>query len=111
MVYGQPTGIDQLKLFLRIASAHMDVQVPKDIVSEMERTNKKKPPGKTSIQIMFSSRDENDASSNDNAIIKDLTPFPDQGRIFIGFPTHQTTGISTHIAGRFIPTVERENIE
>ncbi|KAH9824771.1 hypothetical protein DFH28DRAFT_941666 [Melampsora americana] len=34
-----------------------------------------------------------------------------QGRVFIGFPTHQTTGFSGSIAARFIPTVERESLD
>ncbi|KAK0530554.1 hypothetical protein OC834_003269 [Tilletia horrida] len=34
-----------------------------------------------------------------------------QGHVFIGFRTHQTTGFSGHLAARFIPTVERESLD
>jgi len=34
-----------------------------------------------------------------------------QGHVFIGFRTHQTTGFAGHLAARFIPTVERESLD
>lgn len=46
-----------------------------------------------------------------NSILSALSPYPSSGRIYIGFPTHQTTGFSSHVAGSFIPTVERESID
>ncbi|PRP80386.1 hypothetical protein PROFUN_11984 [Planoprotostelium fungivorum] len=111
MQFGEPPPLHDLSVFLRIASANIQSRVPPKMGAEMERTNKKKPPVNTSIQMMFTSRDEKEASSTENPIISDLIPFPHQGRVFIGFPTHQTTGLSSHVAGRFIPTVERENID
>ncbi|KAF9167525.1 hypothetical protein DFQ26_004297 [Actinomortierella ambigua] len=98
-------------IFLRTASGHLDVKVTKQFAAEMERTTKKYPPSKTLIQILYLGHDEKEASSESKSIFKDLIPFPDQGRIFIGFPTHQTTGFTSHVAGRFIPTVERESID
>ncbi|CAJ0748626.1 5817_t:CDS:2, partial [Entrophospora sp. SA101] len=69
----------------------------------------------TTIQMIFTGHDERNLPGNSNKkilnVFKDLTPFPDQGRIFIGFPTHQTTGCSVHLAARVIPTVERESID
>ncbi|KAG0223448.1 hypothetical protein BGW41_005587 [Actinomortierella wolfii] len=100
-----------MSIFLRTASGHLDVKVTKQFAAEMERTTKKYPPSKTFIQILYLGHDEMEASSNTKSIFKDLIPFPDQGRIFIGFPTHQTTGFSSHVAGRFIPTVERESLD
>ena len=38
-------------------------------------------------------------------IFKDLLPYPEQGRVYIGFPTQQTTGCCSHLAARVIPTV------
>ena len=38
-------------------------------------------------------------------IFKDLISYPEQGKIYIGFPTNQTTGSSSHLAARVIPTV------
>ncbi|KAG0267611.1 hypothetical protein BG011_002919 [Mortierella polycephala] len=98
-------------IFLRTASGNLDVKVAKKFAAEMERTTKKYPPSQTAIQILYVGHDEKQASANDKSIFKDLVPFPEQGRIFIGFPTHQTTGFSSHVAGRFIPTVERESLD
>ncbi|KAF9976136.1 hypothetical protein BGZ73_009111 [Actinomortierella ambigua] len=100
-----------MSIFLRTASGHLDVKVTKQFAAEMERTTKKYPPSKTLIQILYLGHDEMEASSDNKSIFKDLIPFPNQGRIFIGFPTHQTTGFTSHVAGRFIPTVERESID
>lgn len=98
-------------IFLRTASGNLDVKVSKQFSNEMERTTKKYPPSQTAIQILYVGHDEKQASADDKSIFKDLVPFPEQGRIFIGFPTHQTTGFSSHVAGRFIPTVERESLD
>jgi len=80
----------------------------------MERTTKKRPPSRTVVQIMFTSFDEFQSSSGirgKHNLFDDLIPFPHQGRVFIGFPTHQTTGSSMQIALHVIPTVERESID
>ncbi|KAF9428175.1 hypothetical protein BGZ94_003181 [Podila epigama] len=98
-------------IFLRTASGHLDVKVSKKFADEMERTTKKYPPSQTAIQILYVGHDEKQASAENKTIFKDLVPFPEQGRIFIGFPTYQTTGFSSHVAGRFIPTVERESLD
>ncbi|KAF9435865.1 hypothetical protein BGZ76_005362 [Entomortierella beljakovae] len=98
-------------IFLRTASGNLDVKVTKQFAAEMERTTKKYPPSQTAIQILYVGHDEKQASTENKSIFKDLVPFPEQGRIFIGFPTHQTTGFCSHVAGRFIPTVERESID
>ncbi|KAG0309556.1 hypothetical protein BGZ98_001297 [Dissophora globulifera] len=98
-------------IFLRTASGNLDVKVSKQFAAEMERTTKKYPPSKTAIQILYVGHDEKQASAENKTIFKDLVPFPEQGRIFIGFPTHQTTGFCSHVAGRFIPTVERESLD
>ncbi|CAG8505139.1 14702_t:CDS:10 [Racocetra fulgida] len=107
---GQETSI-----FLRVASGHLDVRVSRAFSADMERTTKKKPPSQTVIQMIFTGYDEQYFSEDKNkkisGIFKNLLPFPEQGRIFIGFPTHQTTGCSSHLAARLIPTVERESID
>ncbi|CAJ0854284.1 11473_t:CDS:10 [Entrophospora sp. SA101] len=100
---------------LKIACGNLGVDVSKSFSEEMEFATKKKPPNNTTIQMIFTGHDERNLPGNSNKeilnIFKDLTPFPDQGRIFIGFPTHQTTGCSVHLAARVIPTVERESID
>ncbi|CAG8538686.1 7915_t:CDS:10, partial [Acaulospora colombiana] len=106
---------EEASMYLRVASGHLDVRVTKAFSNEMERSTKKKPPSTTSIHIIFSGYDEHSYSSDRNEkvsdIFKNLLPYPEQGRIFIGFPTHQTTGCSSHLSARLIPTVERESID
>ncbi|TPX56519.1 hypothetical protein PhCBS80983_g04477 [Powellomyces hirtus] len=101
--------------FMRIASASLSVRVATNLIKEMERTTKKKPPSKTAMQIMWSNYDEYESSSvvrGKNNMFDDLLPAPsDQGRIFIGFPTYQTTGCTAQLAAHLIPTVERESID
>ncbi|CAG8705877.1 9435_t:CDS:2, partial [Ambispora leptoticha] len=117
----QDCSLESTTIFLRIANGYLDVRVSKEFSAEMERSTKKKPPSKTLIQMLFTGFDEHSSSGgggSDNAqskkvidIFKDLLPYPEQGRIFIGFPTHQTTGCCSHLAARVIPTVERESVD
>ena len=97
------------QIFLRTASGKLDVNVSEKNAAEMERTTKKYPPKHTTLQLLYHGHDETETETE--TIFKDLLPFPEQGKIFIGFPTHQTTGFCGHVAGRFIPTVERENLD
>ncbi|KAL0090981.1 hypothetical protein F4703DRAFT_1790933 [Phycomyces blakesleeanus] len=103
--------VEKSSIFLSVITAALSVNVPRDFEKEMERATKKKPPKTTKFQLVYTGKDELDASENNNKIFKDLMPFPHQGRVFIGFPTHQTTGCCSHMAARFIPTVERESID
>ncbi|KAK3823313.1 MAG: hypothetical protein J3Q66DRAFT_295609, partial [Benniella sp.] len=98
------------EIFLRTASGKCDVRVPNQFGDEMERTAGKRPPRETTLQLLYIGHGETEASTN-NTIFRDLLPFPEQGKIFVGFPTHQTTGFCGHVAGRFIPTVERESLD
>ncbi|CAJ0904717.1 4399_t:CDS:10 [Entrophospora sp. SA101] len=95
-------------IFLKIASGNVDLKIPEPFRVEMERATKKWPPKNTKIQMIFTSYDEQ-CSSDQNKYIsnvfRDLLAFPEQGKIFIGFPTFQTTGCSAHLAARLIPTV------
>ncbi|GBB83155.1 hypothetical protein RclHR1_00010037 [Rhizophagus clarus] len=104
--------IEEASIFLRVASGNLDVNVNNEISSEMERVTKKKPPSKTTIQMIYTGIDEDGNYNVDiPPIFKDLLPYPGQGRIYIGFPTHQTTGCCSHLAARVIPTVDRESID
>lgn len=73
----------------------------KRMEKEMERTTKKKPPAKSDIQIIYSNYDEfegSDGKSKKSPVFENLILGPStQGKIFIGFPTHQTTGCSIHV--------------
>ena len=100
---------EEATIFLKIASGNLNVNVTKAIIAEMERTTKKKPPSKTTIQMIYTGFDEFNSSlyyNNDvYPTFEDLIPYPLQGKIYIGFPTQQTTGCCTHLAARVIPTV------
>jgi hypothetical protein len=102
---------EKASTFLRVVTGVLKVNVSKELEREMERSTKKKPPKQTNFQLVFTGREELDVSENTNIVFQDLVPYPEQGRIYIGFPTHQTTGCCSHMAARFIPTVERESID
>ncbi|KAK4155493.1 hypothetical protein C8A00DRAFT_31732 [Chaetomidium leptoderma] len=108
-------------IFLRAISAQITTRVSSSFAAELERATKKAPPKTTKISILTSSYDETvaseEASSNQASKIADVfaSVLPSKkpgGRIFIGFPTTQTTGAGMHIsAPSVIPTVEREAID
>lgn len=107
-------------VFLRVSTVKVQTSVPKNLAAELERATKKPPPRQTRISILTSSFDETAASlasssgiaaSRADSIFASVLPSKN-GRIFIGFPTAQTTGLLAHIsAPSVIPTVERENID
>ncbi|CAG8703351.1 13798_t:CDS:10, partial [Dentiscutata erythropus] len=101
----------RVSVCFQIANGNLKVQVPSKFSVEMERLTKKKPPSKTTIQVILPVYDDYESSDVTFDIFKDLLPFPGQGNIFIGFRTHQTTGYSVNLAARVIPTVERESID
>lgn len=106
-------------VFLRVTTAIVKTSVTATFAAELERATKKLPPRSTKIAMLTSSYDETEASSKSNAIANSVNIFssvlPNKkpgGRIFIGFPTHQTTGAGIHLsAPSVIPTVERESID
>ncbi|PSK43609.1 hypothetical protein B9Z65_7123 [Elsinoe australis] len=107
-------------VFLRVSTVNVQTYVPKQLAAELERATKKPPPKHTRIAILTSSFDETSASLSSlsglgsgkaNEIFASVLPSRN-GRIFIGFPTAQTTGLLAHIsAPSVIPTVERESID
>lgn len=109
-------------IFLRATTANLRTHVSASFASELERATKKPPPRTTRISILTASYDEANASEESKthgAVSKATDVFasvlPNSkpgGRIFIGFPTMQTTGAGMHIsAPSVIPTVEREAID
>ncbi|KAK4453176.1 heat shock cognate 90 kDa protein [Podospora aff. communis PSN243] len=109
-------------IFLRVTSGTVATKVSPSFASELERATKKPPPKTTKIAILTSSYDETVASElsssgTSGTKVADVfsTVLPSKkpgGRIFIGFPTTQTTGAGMHVsAPSVIPTVEREAID
>ncbi|CAM1508200.1 Fc.00g050480.m01.CDS01 [Cosmosporella sp. VM-42] len=116
------TKLSTATIFLRTTSASIKTSVTAAFASELERATKKPPPKTTKISILTSSYDEAQASetSGTAGVVGKVTDvfasvLPSKkpgGRIFIGFPTMQTTGAGLHIsAPSVIPTVEREAID
>ncbi|KAG8709368.1 hypothetical protein FRC08_018376 [Ceratobasidium sp. 394] len=90
--------------------------------TELERATKKKPPATSTYQLIYTGKDEYDASKQEDEKEFQSTGSVFQGlradldgtghaHVFIGHATAQTTGIGGHVAARFIPTVERESID
>ncbi|KZF21370.1 HATPase_c domain-containing protein [Xylona heveae TC161] len=113
-------GFSQASVFLRISTADVRTSVSSSFAQELERATKKPPPKVTRIAILTLSHDETQAtlsSKSGVAAQKAADMFASvlpqkSGKIFIGFPTAQTTGFLAHVsAPSVIPTVERENID
>ncbi|KAM6486473.1 hypothetical protein HDV62DRAFT_351015 [Trichoderma sp. SZMC 28011] len=117
------TALNKATIFLRATTASIKTHVSASFSAELERATKKPPPKTTKISILTTSYDEAEASKgstpDNDAFAKATDVFasvlPNKkpgGRIFIGFPTMQTTGAGMHIsAPSVIPTVEREAID
>ncbi|KAI5358223.1 Putative histidine kinase/HSP90-like ATPase superfamily [Septoria linicola] len=113
-------GHSTATVFLRISTVSILTNVSRQLSAELERATKKPPPKRTRISILTSSYDESAASMSSTAggsskkaadIFASVLPTKN-GKIFIGFPTAQTTGLLAHIsAPSVIPTVERESID
>ncbi|KAK4999229.1 hypothetical protein LTR66_001708 [Elasticomyces elasticus] len=113
-------GTSKATVFLRISTFNVQTFVGKTFAQELERATRKPPPKQTKIAILTSSYDETAASLSTltgtsslkaTAIFQSVLPAKN-GRIFIGFPTAQTTGLLAHISvPSVIPTVERESID
>ncbi|KAF2837110.1 hypothetical protein M501DRAFT_1018507 [Patellaria atrata CBS 101060] len=107
-------------VFLRINTVNIQTNFTESFANELERATKKPPPKRTRIQVLTSPYDETAASLSTasgttskyaSEIFSSILPTK-SGKIFIGFPTGQTTGMLCHIsAPSVIPTVERESID
>ncbi|KAG8684005.1 hypothetical protein FRC08_013955, partial [Ceratobasidium sp. 394] len=107
---------------LSVFAAEVAVRLDKRMSAELERATKKKPPATSTYQLIYTGKDEYDASKQEDEKEFQSTGSVFQGlradldgtghaHVFIGHATAQTTGIGGHVAARFIPTVERESID
>ncbi|KKY25461.1 putative hatpase_c domain-containing protein [Phaeomoniella chlamydospora] len=100
-------------VFLHITTATISTSTTRIFAEELERATKKPPPKTTRIAILTASPESlaKGADNDRNEVFSTVLPTKN-GRIFIGFATHQTTGLSASIsAPSVIPTVERESID
>lgn len=82
-------------IFMRMLTGTARASPPTKFAREMERTTKKPPPSVVKLRMVYTSRDEHASSvelCRDSPVLRDLVPFPAQGKVFIGFPTHQVGG-------------------
>ncbi|KIM45164.1 hypothetical protein M413DRAFT_428973 [Hebeloma cylindrosporum] len=115
-------AINETNVSLSIYSASIQVRLDKKLSSEIQRSTKKNPPTKMKFELIYTAKDEYDASLEEDAKQPEATGSIFQGlradldgvgaaRVFIGHSTAQSTGVGGHVAARFIPTVERESID
>ena len=101
-------------IFLHTYTASIKTLISSNFSSELERATKKPPPKSPHLSILtapYQSLDQDAKPGSSKDIFATVLPTK-SGRIFIGFPTHQTTGLSAHVsAPSVIPTVERESID
>lgn len=116
------TALSKTSIFLQVTTGSIQTKVSAAFSAELERATKKPPPKTTRLAILTSSYDETLASENSSDsgvaakaadVFASVLPSKKPGgRVFIGFPTAQTTGAGMHIsAPSVIPTVEREAID
>ncbi|KAJ7675084.1 hypothetical protein B0H17DRAFT_1170632 [Mycena rosella] len=117
-----PLTVNETSVSLSIFSANVDVRLDKKVAAELYRSTKKNPPTKVKYELIYTAKDEYDASKKEDEQQPFATGSIFQGlradiegtgstRVFIGHATGQTTGLGGHMAARFIPTVERESID
>ena len=111
-------GESTATIFLHVNKAAIRTTVGQKFASELERATKKPPSRNTMVSVLTATYDEHVASAStmSGQVQGTMNIFssvlPTKGRIFIGFPTNQTTGMQAHISTpSVIPTVERESID
>ncbi|KAH6642709.1 hypothetical protein C7974DRAFT_301506 [Boeremia exigua] len=113
-------GESKSTIFLQSYTVEAATKVSQKFAAEIERSTKKSPPKSTKIALLTSPYQDPSAMLSTGSgstaemsakIFAEVLPTK-SGRIFIGFPTAQTTGYLAHIsAPSLIPTVERENVD
>lgn len=108
-------------VFLKHFRASASVKTTTKFANEMERTTKKKPFQNINVDLIYVDWGQLNATNGESIegskistkhpILSKLLPFPSNGKVFIGFETHQTSGLGIHLTAPFIPTVERESID
>jgi hypothetical protein len=101
-------------VFLNVNTATIKTFTGQKFNEELERATKKQPPKYTKLSVLTAPYIPDTSLATASAagdVFGTVLPTK-EGKIFIGFPTHQTTGLSAHIsAPSVIPTVERESID
>lgn len=114
----------KVTLFLRTVAAALKVSPSAHFANEMLRATKKALPKTTRYSLVWTGKDEYEASrgvttddsdeTDARKVFSGLLPTDlgtVQGRVAIGFATHQTSGFAGSVGARFISTVERESLD
>jgi hypothetical protein len=114
------SGASKGIIFLQVCTVEVGTRVSRNFAAEIERATKKPPPKTTRVALLTSpyhdpseslARGSGKTAELASKIFTEVLPTT-AGRIFIGFPTAQTTGFLAHVsAPSLIPTVERENVD
>lgn len=108
------SGSSTASVFLHINTASLQSSISQSLSNELERATRKPPPKSSTLAVLTPSYDTSIASGlagSQSEVLASILPSK-AGRVFIGFPTQQTTGLNAHIsAPSVIPTVERESID
>lgn len=99
--------------FLRRIDAIVDVRVSSKFKQKMIESVLKAPPSQTTMSLLTQSRHEHEVSQLKPPLSEYIFPsnFND-AKIFVGFPTKQSTSIKSHLAlNQIIPTLERTAID
>ena len=111
------TTSSQKTVLLNVNTATIRTATSSNFNQELERATKKPPPKNTKLAVLTAPFVSEPPKYTELVTVAPADVFATvlptkNGRIFIGFPTHQTTGLSAHIsAPSVIPTVERESID
>ncbi|GAA5857149.1 hypothetical protein JCM8547_009340 [Rhodosporidiobolus lusitaniae] len=129
---GKPAAKDPLShltvtLFLRTVASALSVSPSSHFQAEMLRSTKKPLPATTKYSLIWTGKDEFDASHRlsdvaggaaeddveSRRVFSGLlsSDLEQQGRVAVGFLTFQTTGCAASVGARFISTVERESLD
>lgn len=108
-----PMAVTSVTCFLRKVTGEMDVRVSRQFATKMKETLMKPPPKTAIISMLAYSHDEKNLSELKPPLSDYIFPkeFND-AKIFIGFPTKQSTSMLSHLAmNQLIPTMERTAID
>ncbi|RMJ26855.1 HATPase_c domain protein [Aspergillus sp. HF37] len=100
-------------VFLHISTASIQSSIGSSLGKELERATRKPAPKQSTVAVLMPSYDAGltEESLSRSEVLSCILPSK-AGKVFIGFPTQQTTGLNAHIsAPSVIPTVERESID
>ncbi|KAK9454732.1 hypothetical protein V1511DRAFT_500825 [Dipodascopsis uninucleata] len=109
----KPNEYTEAQLFLRNITAHIVTSPTQSFAKKLQGAIMKPPPRHASISMIALNKTEADSSQLTSGIATQIFPssFSD-AKVFIGFPTKQTTALKSHIAApQAIPTMERAAVD